>query len=221
MRLTRLAIWTGTLLTVSVFAIGCADDKKTIESLQAQNKDLLAKNKSLEADLDAAREHEIALQNDLAAKDQQLAAMRQGAGKVEAPVGKPAAAGWEKGLYGDRVTLATDILFKSGEAKLTEAGRHRLDEVAATLKSTYKGLPVRVYGYTDNDPIFRTRKLWDDNLDLSANRAMAVTRYLWGKGLAKEYVETVAMGETHFLASNASKTTKAKNRRVEIIVLKK
>jgi flagellar motor protein MotB len=49
---------------------------------------------------------------------------------------------------------------------------------------------------------------------------MAVTRYLWGKGLPKETLDATARGDTRFVASNATKAGKTKNRRVEIVVLK-
>jgi outer membrane protein OmpA-like peptidoglycan-associated protein len=48
---------------------------------------------------------------------------------------------------------------------------------------------------------------------------MAVTRYLVVKGVKADSIETIAMGETHPLASNSG-AAKAKNRRVEIIVIK-
>jgi len=114
----------------------------------------------------------------------------------------------------------SDILFPSGQATLTKQGLTELDKAAAAIKARYAGLPVRVYGYTDTDPILKTKKLWQDNLDLSANRAMNVTRHLRSRGVPASMIETVAMGETRPVASNASTASKARNRRVEIIVIK-
>ena len=91
----------------------------------------------------------------------------------------------------------------------------------STLRSRYPGMTVRVYGYTDSDPVRKTRHLWKDNLDLSANRAMAVTRYLWSRGVTAARVETIGMGVTHFVSSNATTSGKSKNRRVVIKVVKK
>ena len=146
--------------------------------------------------------------------------------------GKPAATGTGIGpdtgadvAGGERVlhteTVGSDLLFEPGKATLTTGGTGRLTRIASMLKSRYPGATVRVYGYTDSDPIKKTRSLWSDNLDLSANRAMAVTRLLWSKGIAAASVETVAMGATHFVAPNAAKTDKAKNRRVVIKVVKR
>ncbi len=49
---------------------------------------------------------------------------------------------------------------------------------------------------------------------------MAVTRYLWSQGVPKDLLDATARGDTHFVAANSSKAGKAKNRRVEIIVIK-
>ncbi len=222
MRFAKIVVWVGALAMSSLFAVGCCDqEKKTIEDLTRENgrlKDDLAGTK---ASLNNAQEQAAALQAQLDEKEKELLAARNSGTKVVPPApSKITAEGWEKGLYGDRVTLGTDILFKPGEAKLLAEGKRKLDEIANTIKTTYKGMQVVVYGYTDSDPIRRTKDLWDDNLDLSAARAMAVTRYLWGKGLAKEMLDATARGDTNFVSTNANKAGKTKNRRVEIIVIK-
>lgn len=221
MSLTKSASYMGCFAIICCIAVGCCEqEKKMIADLQGQNAALNAQNAELRTELNSTKENENNLMSQLSAKEQELAAARKGA-QVTAPTAAGTADGWEKGLVGDRVTLTSDIMFRAGEAKLSDAGKKRLDDIASTLKTTYKAMPIRVYGFTDNDPILKTRKLWEDNLDLSANRAMAVTRYLWTKGIAKDSIETVAMGETNFVAANSTKAGKAKNRRVEIIVIKK
>lgn len=117
-----------------------------------------------------------------------------------------------------RVTLAADVLFNAGRATLSKPGVTRLRGIVAQIKSQHPNATVHVYGYTDSDPIKRSAKLWKDNLDLSANRAMAVSRQLWQLGIAPEKIETIAMGATNFVASNKTAADKAKNRRVEIAV---
>ena len=97
----------------------------------------------------------------------------------------------------------------------------KLRYIAATIRSKYAHAIARVCGYTDSDRIVKSARLWKDNLDLSANRAMAVTRHLIGKGIKAEAVEPGAMGATHFVARNTDKASKAQNRRVEIVVIKK
>jgi chemotaxis protein MotB len=109
-------------------------------------------------------------------------------------------------------------LFSSGKAKLKSSGKTALSKVARDLKGNYSSLPIRIYGFTDSDPIRKSK--WKDNLELSANRSMAVTRYLISKGVDDERIETIAMGATHFLTSNKTRAGKSQNRRVEIFVIK-
>ena len=214
------------LAALVVSAVGCNNDKQTIKALQDEKQLLENKNKELQAALVTAKQDKDNLVNQMDAKDMELARLKDDLnrkGPAAPAAGSAITTGgkdWERGLTGDRVTLASDILFAAGKATLTEAGKQHLDKIAADLKGTYAGLPLRVYGYTDNDPIRKTKHLWQDNLDLSANRAMVVTRYLISKGVKADRVETVAMGETHPAVSNAGDANKSKNRRVEIIVVK-
>jgi len=205
------------LAALAVLSVGCADQDQ-IKKLNQEKNELIKQNADYQgriAALEAAQTQrspqdalEIArLQNELAAAK----AAKAGQGSSAAGAGE-----WEVGLSGDRVTLGSDVLFAAGRADLTADGKKSLDKIAGDIKSRYAGLPVRVYGYTDTDPIVKTKKLWADNLDLSLNRSAAVTRYLIGKGIKASMIETIGMGETHSIAGN-----KAKSRRVEIIVVKK
>ena len=205
------------LAAVSMFNVGCNKDKEQLAALQNDYNSLANQNKDLRGQLSQAKTREAELLAQLEAKDAQLAGKDHGAAPAPAA---PAGGNWDVGKFADRVTVGTDILFESGKATLSGKGKAALDKIVADLKGSYAGMPVRVYGYTDNDPIKKTKGLWQDNLDLSANRAMAVTRYLTEKGIQAETVETIAMGATHFVAKNDSKVDKAKNRRVEIVVVK-
>jgi len=214
------------LLAVSALAVGCTDKKEQqIAYLTQQNIDLSKKNKELHGELASARTRESQLMSQMESKDLRVTALQaenQDLKKKLAAAGAgpttPPAPGAETTVY--RQTVGSDVLFPAGKATLSSSGRSRLNEIVSLLRSRYAGAVVRVYGYTDSDPIRKTRKLWKDNLDLSANRAMAVTRYLRSRGIPAEKVETVAMGATNFVASNNTSTGKAKNRRVEIVVVK-
>ncbi|MGC9455325.1 MAG: OmpA family protein [Phycisphaerae bacterium] len=212
-------------LTAAGMSVGCCEkEKQMLADVQAQYNELSEQNRDLRMRLSDCESRRSQLQSRLDEKDMQLAARSQEMRQLQQQLAsQPEPTGqqdWERGLTGDRVTLASDILFASGSATLTSSGKQTLDRIAADLKNQYAGKPVRVYGYTDSDPIRQTREKWDDNLDLSANRAMAVTRYLIEKGLDEERIETIAMGATNFVASNASTQGKAKNRRVEIVVIR-
>lgn len=212
-------------LTAAGVSVGCCEqEKQMLADMQMQYNELSEQNSNLRMRLADCESRRSQLQSRLDEKDMQLAARSQELRKLQDQLAsQPEPTGsqdWERGLTGDRVTLASDILFASGNAMLTNAGKQALDRIAGDLNSQYAGNVVRVYGYTDSDPIKRTKDKWEDNLDLSANRAMAVTRYLISKGVDKERIETVAMGETNFAASNATAQGKARNRRVEIIAIR-
>ena len=191
----------GTFIALTVaacLAVGCCDkEKKQIAYLNEENINLGSQVKEFRGQLDIANNRETDLLSQLEAKDMQLATARTEAANLKAQLdsasaGTGTAAGTadagtsEKPVY--RVTVASDILFSSGKATLTSAGKKALDGICTQLSSRYPGMTVRVYGYTDSDPIQRTKRLWQDNLDLSANRAMAVTRYLATKGMKAENV---------------------------------
>ena len=215
------------LIAIGIACVGCCDpEKKQIQALTQDYNLLSQKNKEVNAELANARSRESQLMGQMDAKDMQLMALKtenddlkakRGVGPATPP--PPGGSGDGTVLYSE--TVGSDVLFEAGKATLTANGKARLDTIAGTLRSKFPGMTVRVMGYTDSDPIIKTKNLWKDNLDLSANRAMEVTRHLWSKGISAEHVETVAMGATHFVGSNTTKAGKAGNRRVEIIVVKK
>jgi len=221
MTYAKLATWTVVLGVLLLSAAGCADkQKQQIQALQQEKLGLERQVDELSAQLKQAQAERLDLVNQLDARNAELAAL-QARSQAGQPSGTAQGPGeWETGLTGDKVSLDTDILYASGKAELTSEGKRRLDKIVQDLKSTYAGMPVRVYGHTDNEPIHKTKALWQDNLDLSANRAMCVTRYLVSHGIAADRIETVAMGEHKPASSNATASGRANNRRVEIIVVK-
>lgn len=116
------------------------------------------------------------------------------------------------------VTLPNEILFASGSADLKANSKKILDKVAAVLNSDYKNHQVRVEGHTDNQPIRKSAKKWQDNWDLACNRSMAVLRHLTQRGVAPERIYAAGFSFYRSVASNSSATGRAKNRRVEIVV---
>ncbi len=114
------------------------------------------------------------------------------------------------------VTLSDEILFDSGKATLKKATSAELDHIQTVLKSKYAGKQIDVVGHTDTDPIKKSP--WKDNWELSAQRALSVTRYLIKRGIPKDQIRAAGCGEARPIASNASASSKARNRRVEIVV---
>jgi chemotaxis protein MotB len=116
------------------------------------------------------------------------------------------------------VTLQNTILFDSGKAELKKTSSTELDHIRTVLKDKYPNKQIDVIGHTDTDPINKTKDLWKDNWELSAERALAVTRYLIARGIDEKTIRAVACGETRPIVSNATANGKARNRRVEIVV---
>jgi flagellar motor protein MotB len=110
------------------------------------------------------------------------------------------------------VTLPGDVLFSPGQAELKESAKSTLDKIIDAVNKDYGGKKILVDGYTDSDPISKTKDKWVDNLELSAARARAVTQYLVSQGLSTRIVSPRAFGSTN------PKGTKAASRRVEIVV---
>ena len=116
------------------------------------------------------------------------------------------------------LTLPNTILFSAGKATLMKATNKDLDHICSVLQSRHAGRQIDVVGHTDSDPIKVTKKMWKDNWELSAQRALAVVRYLIKRGIPDDKIREVGCGAARPVASNATTSGKAKNRRVEIVV---
>ena len=114
------------------------------------------------------------------------------------------------------VTLPNTILFDPGKAALKRGISTELDHIQSVLQSKYSGRQIDVVGHTDSDPIKKSK--WKDNWELSAQRALSVVRYLLERGIPKDNIRAVGRGESQPIASNATASGKARNRRVEIVV---
>lgn len=114
------------------------------------------------------------------------------------------------------VTLPNAILFTPGNAALRKATITELDHIQSVLQQKYANKQIDVIGYTDSDPIKKSK--WQDNWELSAQRSLAVVRYLVKQGLEKDRTRAVGCGDTRPVASNSTNSGKAQNRRVEIVV---
>jgi chemotaxis protein MotB len=114
------------------------------------------------------------------------------------------------------VTVPDAILFDSGKAELKKASIAELDHIQSVVREKYAGRQIDVVGHTDTDPIKKSK--WADNLELSAQRALTVSRYLIKRGISDDKIRAIGCGESRPIASNATAAGKTKNRRVEIVV---
>jgi chemotaxis protein MotB len=113
------------------------------------------------------------------------------------------------------------ILFASGKAEVTPEGLVVLQKVIDILKNI-KDKAIRIEGHTDNVQIVGAlTKKYPTNWELSAARAVNVTRYLQQQGVDPLNLGAVAYGEFKPVAGNDTSEGKAKNRRIEIILVPK
>lgn len=116
------------------------------------------------------------------------------------------------------ITMANDILFDSGKAKLKSESHSVLKKVASVIKEKLPDSNIGVEGHTDNVPIKYSG--WKSNWELSAARATSVLHYLIDKcGLKPENLSAIGYGEYKPIDTNDTKVGRAKNRRVEIVIL--
>jgi len=113
---------------------------------------------------------------------------------------------------GTVITLDGQVLFVTGKAELLPIARHRLNQVAKSLKDLDDDKLVSIEGFTD------ARGADDTNLKLSQDRANAVKDYLVSQGVKAEKLRAVGRGEANPIASNDTPEGRANNRRVEIVI---
>lgn len=104
----------------------------------------------------------------------------------------------------------TRVHFTVDKAVLTKEDKRKLDRVALYVLADTSVSEVYVDGHTDNSG----RRIY--NRRLSKARAEAVTRYLSGKGLNPDTIQTRYHGERYPVNKNNNKYNKAKNRRTTV-----
>jgi chemotaxis protein MotB len=115
------------------------------------------------------------------------------------------------------IILSDDILFDSGKAEVKRDAFPILNKVADIVKKKVPNKNIGISGHTDNVPI--TRSDWKSNWELSTARATNVLHYLESKGIPPKRLSATGYGEHRPIASNATVEGRAKNRRVEIVIL--
>jgi chemotaxis protein MotB len=209
----KLVIPVITLVSLSLMS-GCTDFKKKYDYKEVEYQNLKGRYETLESE-----KQELAAR---VAQDQQTIDELQ---RQISELNKPAATAtgfegmdvrFDAATGTITVTLANTILFDSGKATLKSTTSKELDQILSVIKQKYASKDIDVVGHTDTDPIVKSS--WKDNLELSAQRALSVTRYLIEHGISDKQVRADACGAARPVASNSSADGKAKNRRVEIVI---
>jgi chemotaxis protein MotB len=211
------------LFVAIAFAAGCAsttrlkaENSQLKDQVQRLSEALAASDSEKQrlADRNAELEDSLGRASaDVVAKDSELEEMRE----------KLAGKGFDVTVTGGMVVvnLPTQILYASGSAVITSTGKDRLRSLASELKGDFADFKVEIQGHTDTDPIRRTKDKYKSNWELSYARGQAVAYYLMeSAGIKPDRVHVSAYGEHTPIASNASADGKAKNRRVQVVVMK-
>lgn len=116
------------------------------------------------------------------------------------------------------IKLNDMVLFDLGKADLKPASLPILDKLGSLFRSL--DTKISIEGHTDNLPL-QTGSLYKDNLGLSQARSVSVIRYLLSTpGMNDRMFVSTAYGDTMPIAPNDTEENRAKNRRVEIVVLR-
>ena len=119
------------------------------------------------------------------------------------------------------VDVVDKILFDSGQTEIRPEGLGVLKRVVEILM-TVTDKVIRVEGHTDSIPIGGAlAKRYPTNWELSAARALNVTRFLEKEGIDPTLLSAVAFGEHQPIAENDTLEGRARNRRIAIILLPK
>ena len=127
-------------------------------------------------------------------------------------------AGGRVTLQDGRIGINGSVLFELSSAELQPEGRALLKSLAAPLAGYLKSRQeiLMVSGFTDDRQVRGGSKAFADNWELSAQRALTVTRTLIEEGVPPAAVFAAAFGSQQAVASNADAEGRARNRRVEI-----
>ena len=203
------------------------DDKKQLEGLLKAKSDVLSKNISEMRQLVADLKIENGKLNDDIAEiqkakeekvkevsstyEQLIANMKNEIAKGQVTISE---------LKGNlTVNMEAAILFDSGRADVKPEGVDILGKMVETLKNV-KDKAIRIEGHTDNVQISGAlTRTFPTNWELSAARAINVTKFLQEKGIDPINLSAAAFAEHKSVADNATKEGRAKNRRIEITLV--
>lgn len=121
-------------------------------------------------------------------------------------------------LHNGRIGISGSVLFALNSDQLQPEGRQLLKTLVGPLRvylDDRKQL-LMVSGFTDDLPIQKGNKRFEDNWELSAERALTVTRALIEAGMPPALVFAAAFGAEQPVAPNTDSTGRSRNRRVEM-----
>ena len=136
---------------------------------------------------------------------------------LEAALADPLATG-RVTLRNGRIGISGSVLFALNSHQLQPQGKQLLQTLIASLKAYLQGRDelLMVSGFTDDLPIRKDNSRYIDNWELSAQRALTVTRALIEAGMPPSMVFAAAFGAEQQAVPNQDDQSRSQNRRVEI-----
>lgn len=123
-------------------------------------------------------------------------------------------------VEGDKVILQGEVLFDSGSDQLRPEGEKIMSQMGEALTKLLAAEPNQmalVGGHTDNKSLRPGR--FANNWELSAARAVAVSRVLMNAGVPADKVVAAGFGEHHPRSNNDSDESRRMNRRIEVLLV--
>ena len=160
---------------------------------------------------------QLELTTQLQAEIKKREAQAQRLQALEKALAVPLAAG-RVTLSNGRIGISGSVLFALNSAQLQPQGRDLLKSLAGPLSGYLKARDeiLMVSGFTDDRQVRDGNRRFADNWELSAERALTVTRALVDEGVPAASVFAAAFGSGQPVSSNADEEGRARNRRVEI-----
>jgi chemotaxis protein MotB len=183
-----------------------------LDTLRQQSQTELA---GLKTDLTATEEELRVLRRQREAAEKRLAAYRQLNERLRQLIdtGKLKVAFRNGQMV---LELPSEILFKSGRARLSRDGKEELRAVAQILLE-FKDRRFQIAGHTDDRKI--STKRFPNNWHLSTARAVSILEFFIAEGFAPENLAATGFGEFDPIAPNDTPEGRQQNRRIEIILV--
>lgn len=121
-------------------------------------------------------------------------------------------------LNNGRIGISGRVLFSLNSDQLQPDGRQLLNSLVAPLRAylTSRDELLMVSGFTDDRSIRGGNSRFVDNWELSAQRALTVTRALIEEGMPSSMVFAAAFGAEQPVTPNVDESARSQNRRVEM-----
>ena len=198
-----------------VFQLDLSQNLETEKAARAEAAIARQQAEEARAQAEAAHAKEAARRAELEAQNQAKAERLAG---LESAFARSLADG-RVTLVDGRIGIAGSLLFDVYSAELRDEGQTLIAEVAAPLSAWLRKHDemLMVGGFTDDQPILGEERRFEDNWQLSTERALTVVRALAARGIPPERLYAAGFGAHHPAVPNQDDPSRARNRRVEIV----